>query len=300
MEIQVPLILFTSFLAWAGGTFAAQGVLAIKKQGAKIQMTSLVVAFVLLVLGGILVLFHLERPLHIFNGFGNPTSGITQELIAIVLIGIWMIVYFVMIRQSKDGNVPSWCGIVAIILAAALDIVMSHSYMMAARPTWNSVFQILSIVGASCAAGPATVMLIAAVKSEKTEEGEKAEKIEVLKPLVFWGAIVGAATTVIYLVVMCVMGSSFVDLGNYFDPTHPNAGMTTGSDINVFTSAASTITTIITLLGCVASIFGAYKAKTCEDKQKVWAGVALAGAIVAIVALRIVFYILGNAVLLFY
>lgn len=291
MEIQIPLILFTSFLAWAGGTFAAQGALAIKKEGAKVQMTALIVAFVILVLGGILVLFHLARPLHIFNGFGNPTSGITQELVAIILVGIWMIVYFVMIRQSDDGNVPAWCGVVAIVLAVVLDVVMSHSYMMAARPTWNSVLQVLSIIGASCAAGPATVMLVAAFKGEK---------VEFLKPLVLWGAVIGAVTTVVYLVAMSVMGGSFIDLGNYFDPTHPNYGITTGSDVNVFSSTASIATTIVALAGCVLGVIGGLMAKVKEDKQKLWSAVVVVGAVVAAIALRVVFYILGQAVLLFY
>lgn len=291
MEIQIPLILFTSFLAWAGGTFAAQGVLAIKKEGAKIQMTALIVSFIILVLGGILVLFHLARPLHIFNGFGNPTSGITQELVAIILIGIWMVVYFVMIRQSNDGSVPAWCGIVAIVLALVLDAVMSHSYMMAARPTWNTVLQVLSIIGASCAAGPATVMAVAAFKGEK---------IELLKPLVLWGAIIGLLTTAIYLVAMCFMGGSFIDLGNYFDPTHPNYGITTGSDVNIFSDSLSIAFSIVALVGCVLSVVAALLAKAKEDKQKLCSIVAVVGAVAAAIALRVVFYILGQAVLLFY
>ena len=41
--------------------------------------------------GGIAVFFHLEHFERIFNGFGHLTSGITQELIAIVLLAVVMV-----------------------------------------------------------------------------------------------------------------------------------------------------------------------------------------------------------------
>ena len=113
MEIQVPLILFIAFCAASAGIFASQAALALKGEAKEAQMPSLIASFAALVIGGVAVLFHLAQPLHIFNGFGNPTSGITQELIAIVVLVVVMLVYFVMIRRN-DGDVPKWCAICAI------------------------------------------------------------------------------------------------------------------------------------------------------------------------------------------
>ena len=82
MELQWPLILFTTFVAWSAGLFATQAVFALKDKGAKSQQTALTASAVLLVVGGIAVFFHLQHWERIFNGFGHITSGITQELIA--------------------------------------------------------------------------------------------------------------------------------------------------------------------------------------------------------------------------
>lgn len=289
MEIQIPLVLFTTLLAWSAGIFASQGIFAIKKQGAKCQMECLIAALVTLAVGGIAVVFHLAQPLHIFNGFGNPTSGITQELVAIVLLGIWMVVYFVMIRQSDDGNVPAWCGAIAIVLALVLDCVMSHSYMMESRPAWNNIMQIVSIVGASCMAGPATVALIAAIKGDECS---------IAKPLVAAGAVIGAAVNVVYLFVMNSVASQFVDLGNYFDPTHPNHAMQSVSNVSIFAagSIAPTIVTIAALIAVVAAaLIGAKK-----GEWKVWGVVVVVAALVAAFALRVTFYTMGHAALMFY
>ena len=72
----------------------------------------------LLAAGGIAVFFHLEHWERIFNGFGHLTSGITQELIAIVVLAVVAVVYLVYLRRGDDGaKVPTWlcmrCRIVA-------------------------------------------------------------------------------------------------------------------------------------------------------------------------------------------
>ena len=135
MELQWPLILFTTLLAWAAGLFAAQCVWALRGKGARAQMPALITSAVLLVVGGIAVFFHLEHWERIFNGFGHLTSGITQELIAIVVLAVVMVVYFVYLRRGGDeAKVPAWLAAVGLVLAVVLVAVMGHSYMMASLP----------------------------------------------------------------------------------------------------------------------------------------------------------------------
>ena len=43
MELQWPLILFTTLLAWAAGLFAAQCVWALRGKGARAQMPALII-----------------------------------------------------------------------------------------------------------------------------------------------------------------------------------------------------------------------------------------------------------------
>ena len=58
MEIQIPLVIFTSFLAWAAGIFGTQCILALQKRGGAVQLPALICSAVVLVVGGIAVVFH--------------------------------------------------------------------------------------------------------------------------------------------------------------------------------------------------------------------------------------------------
>ena len=92
-----------------------------------------------------------------FNGFGHLTSGITQELIAIVVLAAVAVAYLVMLRKSDDGaSVPKWLAWLSVALSVVLVAVMAHSYTMAARPAWDSVLWILYVLGNACVLGPAT------------------------------------------------------------------------------------------------------------------------------------------------
>ena len=84
METQWPLVIFTLFVCLTCGTLGGMSILALKGQGRNLQMTALITSAVSLVVGGIGAFLHLEHWERIFNGFGHLTSGITQELIAIV------------------------------------------------------------------------------------------------------------------------------------------------------------------------------------------------------------------------
>ncbi|MBO4365749.1 MAG: hypothetical protein J5804_05600, partial [Eggerthellaceae bacterium] len=192
MEIQIPLILFTTFLAWSAGILMSLGILSLKHDIAKAQIPGLAAGLVTLIIGGIAVLFHLSQPLHIFNGFGHLSSGITQELIAIVVLVVAIVAYFATVRRSDNGNPPAAMAIAIVALALVLDIVMAHSYMMASRPFWNSVLQVLTIIGGSCVMGPATMAIICALT--KTEGAEKLTGL-----LALAGAAINAVATLAYL-----------------------------------------------------------------------------------------------------
>ncbi len=119
MEIQIPLVIFTSFLAWAAGVFGTQCILALQKRGGAVQLPALIFSVVVLAVGGIAVVFHLTHPFNLFNGFGHLSSGITQELIAIVLLAVAMVLFFLMLRRSEDNTVPQWLAVVGIVPAHA-------------------------------------------------------------------------------------------------------------------------------------------------------------------------------------
>ena len=198
MELQWPLIIFTTLVAWSAGLFGTQALMAAFGTGKRAQVPAWICSAVLLAAGGIAVFFHLEHWERIFNGFGHLTSGITQELIAIVVLAVVAVAYLVLMRKSDDGaSVPKWLAWASVALSVALVAVMAHSYTMAARPAWDSVLWILYVLGNACVLGPATfAFLMAAAPPAGQPAGRAADAAATVgaqAPLVWLGAVaVGA------------------------------------------------------------------------------------------------------------
>lgn len=288
MELQWPLIIFTTLLAWSAGTFATQCLLALKGEGTKAQMPSLVVSTILMVVGGIAVFFHLEHWERIFNGFGHITSGITQELIAIVLLAVVMVVYFAFLRKG-EGKVPAWISILGAIMSVVLVVVMAHSYMMIARPAWDSVAWVLCVLGNSCVFGPLTVAVIGELVEGEAESPKEGQKGVGLFAVV--GSIVNAALSLAYVFVMntAALGASSVEY--FFDPTEPN--MDIASSYSVFGPDSIVVTLVgIVLVGAILPIVGAFLGKK-QAKWTAWGSCALVCAVIGAVCMRVVFYQMG-------
>ena len=299
MELQWPLILFTTLVAWSAGVLGAQAVLALKGEGKAVQLPALVTSVVLLALSGVAVFFHLQHWERIFNGFGHVTSGITQELIAIVVFVAVAVVYFAFLRKSEDGGtVPKWLAVVAIAVSAALALVCAHSYMMAARPAWDTVVWPLVELGEACALGALTVMAMLAWKGGESGLGGLA-------------AVAGAAASAVLSLAMVAVwqasAGSFADVGYHFDPTAPTSPIVdVAAETNVLSGDLAPIVWLgVVVVGAVlplaAAVLGMRQAKA--GKPRSWLALGAAGAVCALagcLCLRVVFYELGFSVFMFY
>lgn len=297
MELQWPLILFTLFTAWSAGLFATQALLALKGGARKAQLPALITSIVLLGIGGIAVFTHLQHWERIFNGFGNPTSGITQELVLVVAIVVVMIAYFVCLRR-EEGNVPKWLAIAAIVVSAALVVIMSHSYNMAARPAWDSPLLWFAYLGNAALFGPLTMTVIVHIVGGGDAKGASGK----LAGYGFWGAIANAVLSLAYSIAVFASGSSFSQVGLYWDPTHPNnpiADPTAAANV-LSGDPALTFWIGVAAVGCVIPLVCAFLAKRKPEQIKALSYAGLACAVVGAVCLRVMFYQAGASVFMFY
>ena len=289
MELQWPLILFTTLVAWSAGVFGTQAVLALRGEAPKAQLSCWITAAVLLAAGGIAVFFHLEHFERIFNGFGHLTSGITQELIAIVLLAVVMVLFFLMLRRSEDDTVPQWLAVVGIVVVLVLIVAMGHSYMMPSLPAWDTVLQLLSLLGAACVMGPATVAFIGAAK------GVEIEGIGLLTVI---GAAVNAVLSAAYMFAMEASSATFQSFQYYFDPTHPNVAMANPANVSLFTGD-SLAALVVAIIALVVALVGALLGKK-QGAWKVWGAVVAIAGLVCAVALRIMMYTMGETLFMLY
>ena len=299
MELQWPLILFTTLVAWSAGLFGTQALMAVFGVGKRAQVPAWVASAVLLAAGGIAVFFHLEHWERIFNGFGHLTSGITQELIAIVVLAVVAVAYLVLMRKSDDGaSVPKWLAWVAVALSVVLVAVMAHSYTMAARPAWDSVLWILYVLGNACVLGPATFLLVLAAGGPGDQPADRAADAGApAGRTALAGAALNALAALAFAIFLQLSAGSFADVGLYFDPTHPTKAMA---------DAAATVASQAPLLWLGAVAVGAFVPLAAAfmgrrtGNWRLWAPAAIIAALVGAVCMRVVFYNLGLSVFMFY
>lgn len=290
MELQWPLILFTAFVAWSAGLFASQCALALKGECAKVQMPAWITSAVLLAIGGVAVFLHLEHWERIFNGFGHLTSGITQELIAIVVLAVVAVVYLVYLRRN-DNTVPAWLAVVGIVVCVVLVLVMAHSYLMASRPAWNTPLWLIAVLGNACVLGPATLAVLAQVCAKETSA------LMGLATVV--GSAINAVASIAYVAFTTVVGSSFSDVGYYADPTRMTEGMVDTATVLAPFAGESTLVAVLSVVAVLAAIVAAVGGKKTGN-WTVWGVVTVACALVGAVCVRLTFYMMGSSTFLLF
>ncbi len=266
MEIQWPLILFTFFNCLAGGIFLMQGILTLSGKGKAMQLASCISAIVALAIGGLSVFFHLQHPLRMLNGFGHITSGITIELIFVIVFAIAVVLYFLMMRRSEEGVAPKWCAVLAIVVSLALPFATGDSYLMSAIPVWDTMLLPLYYVVATVMLGGLAAMIIAgATKAD--------DAVKLSATVAFIGAVVCAVVSVIYAVAISGMGANYTEMQYYLM-----------SAIPVWDTMLLPLYYVVAtvMLGGLAAmiIAGATKA---DDAVKLSATVAFIGAVVCAV-----------------
>ena len=292
MEVQWELIIFTLFITIGAGIFGITGVLAGLKKGEAIQLLAPIVALVAVAVGGIASFFHLQYWQRAFGGFGNPTSGITQEMIALVIFGLFVIIYIIL---SRRGKTPVWAGWTAAAISVALVIVMAHSYNVSARPVWDTPLLWLYYLSNAVLFGG---LIVAAIQGLKKEEAGLAVKVALVG-----GALV-AIVAIAYGFFIQSAASSFTDVAYYHDPTQPTKAMNDPVGVlSGFLSGANALLFwggVLVVGACVPLVVSFFSMK---KKDTPLLGLASLGAVCAIaggICFRLILYYTSYSVFMFY
>ena len=151
------------------------------------------------------------------------------------------------------------------------------------------MLQLLSLLGAACVMGPATVAFIGAVK------GVEIEGIGLLTVI---GAAVNAVLSAAYMFAMEASRATFQSFQYYFDPTHPNVAMANPANVSLFTGD-SLAALVVAIIALVVALVGALLGKK-QGAWKVWGAVVAIAGLVCAVALRIMMYTMGETLFMLY
>lgn len=289
METQWPLVIFTVFVCLTCGLLGCMSILALKGQGRTLQASLLATSFASLVLGGIGAFLHLQHWERIFNGFGHITSGITQELMGCVALGIVIVIWFLMLRSGKE--VPKWLSVATLVVALGMVIATAHSYLMPARPAWG-VALVAFYLGNACLLGPVALWLISEIRKDD-------EVKRTALGLAFIGTIIQIAGSVVY-VAACAT-ARIVSYGHYADPTSmTTAPAQVGSLLFEMVLGEGALSFWIALICVVIVLACSVIAKRRPRSSKTVAIIAAIAAIAFSLLFRVLIYQLGYSVFLLY
>ena len=317
MEIQVPLVIFTLLLCLSNGLMGFQGYLMLKGQGSnRFHRISVIAAAIVLVVGGIAVFTHLQHWERIFNGFGHITSGITHELILVVVMVVALVAAFLFLRKSEGANAEvsgedgesgeagkvleakvfpgKAFGIAFIVIAVIGGFVTAHSYDMYARPAWNNIFLYLYYYSSELILGAAGLWTIAAVLKEPNEINAMFGKFTAIFSIVSAVVCIAGMFYIANIQPETIDGITFYT----YDPTHAAADPASDLAAGIGGSAAVIFWLGAVVVGCVVPAIAAVIALKKEDLAKqaaVLSTVSVVAALIGGVCYRVVLYVVGIA-----
>ncbi len=195
IDVQWPLVIF-SILCGLGGTLACSiGVAELMGKTLRTRFVASIVSCALMVVGGLAVVAHLALPLNAFYAVANvfSFSGISLELIMLVITFVVMFAYTILLKREVSAGVYKVCAVAAIIAGLLLAYVCGHGYVIQSRAYWDTELLPLAYMGTVLPAGAFLYLAIAA----KTET--ELVELKSLKVYVIVTIAVSIVTSVAYL-----------------------------------------------------------------------------------------------------
>lgn len=172
MAVQWPLLIFSVLLGVTSGSFVFIGVGEFMGKFKEVRFTGVLIALACLVIGGIASAFHLGHPERATHLLGNLGSGLTKELAAVVVMAIVAIAYAVLVRKDYPAARKA-LGIAGAVAGVALPIIAGASYLMAARPAWDSATLPLMYLGGGLGSGMTLMAALVLAKGDASPSDEQ-------------------------------------------------------------------------------------------------------------------------------
>ena len=173
MSVQWPLVVFSLLAGCGGGLIASSGFLGLAGKTARTRSASLVVAIVLLVLGGCASVLHLAHPASIMAAAANifSFSGISVELIMLGANLVVALVSLAMLRKDVSDSADKAISVVSILVGVVLSFAVGNGYVMEAQASWDTFLLPVSYMLSGLSCGSCLCMAICATAGKGEDSG---------------------------------------------------------------------------------------------------------------------------------
>lgn len=192
MGVQWPLLVFSVCVGIASGMFVFLGLGEVKGCFKKVRFQGALISLIVLGVGGCVSVLHMGHPERAFHLLGNLGSGLSKELFIVAAMGIVTLVYLVLAKKDYP-KASKIFGVIGSVLGLILPIICGASYLVSARPAWDSFTLPLMYLGAGLAMGFLLICALVLLKGADAKESKFAITVA------FAGVVVMAVTSVAYV-----------------------------------------------------------------------------------------------------
>ncbi len=286
MAIQWPLLIFSVLLGITGGIFVFLGAGELKGKFKEVRFIGALIALACLAVGGCVSVLHMGHPERATHLLGNFGSGLSKELLVVALMGIVSLVYVVLAKKDYPGASKVF-GILGAVLGLVLPVVAGASYLIAARPAWDSAALPLMYLGAGLAMGALLMCGLVLLRGNAKEDGGFALRIALA------AVVIMAVTSVAYVI--------WIAIAPYQAPSRSIERLLAGDLAVMFWLGVVLVglaaPMALTALACVKSTKGDAGSGLADPKKlAAFMFAAFACSVVGAVCLRVIMYGVGTSV----
>lgn len=279
MAIQWPLLIFSVLLGVSSGAMIFAGIGEIKGRFKNVRFILGVVAFAAVAVGGCASAFHLGHPERALHILGNVGSAFSRELFAVGAMAVVSLVYAVLAKKSFEDAAKVF-GIIGAVVGVVLPLVAGATYVMAARPVWDTFLLPVMFLGTSVGMG---FLLACALVFMKGDEDDKRFALT----LALAGVVVMAVAMVLYV--------AWIAMAPHADESRSIMRLVAG-DLALAFWLGVVVVGIVAPIAVVVLVRKKLAANGAADSAAGMLWAAFACAIAGNVALRVIMYLVATSV----
>lgn len=279
MAVQWPILIFSILIGLSGGIMVFLGVGALKNRFKDVRFLLAILAIILLVAGGLASVLHLGHPERALHILGNPASGLSKELFVVGAMFLVALIYAIVAKKGFEGAIKVF-ALIGLVVGLILPFVAGASYMIAARPAWDSITLPLMYVGTGLGGG----MLLAAAITVAKGNAEDSKF-----------AVILALAGVVAMIIAVVAYVLWIGVAPYQAASRSIDNVLSGSQAGLFWGAVVACGLVAPLV-CAILALVAVKKNPEGKNASVLLCVGFVCAIVGSVAIRVIMFALGTSV----
>lgn len=278
MEASWSLIFYTVFVGLGTGAFGYVTITEWLGKAQKSRLAGAVLALVAMVVGGVSSALHLGHAERVANVLANLESRISQELILVIAVGVFVILYIALLYTGASDLVRKIVATLGLVAAVILAFMNGLIYVLPSRPAWNTVVLPLIYLASSAVLGLFSMYVYTALRKE-----EEAQVVQGLNNWALLAIIVQAGLVIAYVIFLAVAP---------FQAESRSPMRLIGGDLALIFWLG------VVVLGLIIPLWLTFRSRAAkmETSFLTTAAVGLVGTFVGAVAIRVIMYSLGTSI----